>query len=119
MGDENTRSHTCDQERGRILSAHETQVLDLIEEEVTRRTNLRTRAVLDQVSKLYEIPIERLIKDTSGIEGKFCKGILRSKERCLKKPKENGYCGFHQCQAPGYKPNASPSPPPSLEPWDT
>jgi hypothetical protein len=102
---------------GRILSALETQALDLIEEEVSRRTNLRTRAVLDQVSRLYEIPIERLIKDTANIEGKFCKGILRSKERCLKKPKENGYCGFHQCQAPQHVPHAKPVP--VLEPWDT
>jgi hypothetical protein len=96
----------------------EKQVLDLIEEEVTRRTNLRTRAVLDRVSKLYEIPIERLIKDTSGIEGKFCKGILRSKERCLKKPKENGYCGFHQCQSPGYKPETPQEPERVPAPWD-
>lgn len=101
------------------VSALETQVLDLIEEEVTRRTNLRSRAMLERVSKLYEIPIERLIKDTAGLEGAFCKGILKSKQRCLKKPKENGYCGFHKCQAPGYKPDA---PPQELErvpaPWD-
>jgi Family of unknown function (DUF5763) len=98
------------------ISAHERQVLDLIEEEVTRRTNLRTRAVLDQVAKLYEIPIERLIKDTANVEGKFCKGILRSKERCLKKPKENGYCGFHQCQAPQCTPKPLNAPP--AAPWD-
>ena len=100
------------------MSGLEQSIIQMIEEEVARRTNLRTRAVLDEVSKLYEIPVERLIKDTSGIEGKFCKGILKSKERCLKKPKENGYCGFHQCQAPQYtKPIENAPPPPA--PWDT
>jgi hypothetical protein len=84
-------------------SALEQEILQLIEEEVTRRTNLRCRALLEVVSRLYEIPVERLIKDTAGIEGEFCKGILKSKQRCLKKPKENGYCGFHQCQAPQQK----------------
>lgn len=81
----------------------EQKILQLIEDEVTRRTHLRSRAVLEVVSRLYEIPIERLIKDTANIEGDFCKGILKSNQRCLKKPKENGYCGFHQCQAPQEK----------------
>ena len=84
--------------------AYQQQILQNIEDEVTRRVNLRSRAVLEEVSRLYEIPIERLIKDTVRVEDNFCKGILRSKQRCLKKPKENGYCGFHQCQCPEYKP---------------
>jgi hypothetical protein len=86
----------------------EQQILQLIEDEVSRRTNLRSRAILEVVSRLYEIPVERLIKDTANIEGDFCKGILRSKQRCLKKPKENGFCGFHQCQAPQEKPVEEP-----------
>lgn len=85
-------------------TALEQQILDLVEDEVTRRTNIRSRALLEVISQLYEIPIERLVKDTASIEGAFCKGILKSKQRCLKKPKENGYCGFHQCQVPQEKP---------------
>ena len=89
-------------------------------EEISRQVNLKIRTVLDVVSQLYEIPIERLVKDTRHIESNFCKGILRSKQRCLKIPKENGYCGFHQCQAPN-KP-ATPPPPPveSIDdaPWN-
>ena len=100
------------------LTALETQVLDLLEDEVTRRTNLRSRAMLERVSKLYEIPIERLIKDTAGLEGNFCKGILKSKQRCLKKPKENGYCGFHQCQAPDHKPEPVQETKSVPAPWD-
>jgi hypothetical protein len=98
------------------MSGLEQQILHLVEEEVTRRTNLRTNIVLEQVSKLYAIPIEQLVKDTAKVEDKFCKGILRSKQRCLKKPKENGYCGFHQSQVP------PPSPIRPLErvkaPWE-
>lgn len=79
----------------------EKQILELIEEEVRRRVQLELVNTLAVVSRLYEIPIERLIKDTAGIECTFCKGILRSKKRCLKMPKDNGYCGFHRDQAPG------------------
>lgn len=100
-------------------SALECQILQLIEEEVTIRTNLRSRAILEVVSRLYEIPIERLIKDTASIETDFCKGILRSKQRCLKKPRENGYCGFHQCQAPNQEKDTEPVPVEEKAPWDT
>lgn len=100
-------------------SALEQEILHLIEEEVTRRTNLRCRALLEVVSRLYEIPIERLVKDTASIEGDFCKGILKSKQRCLKKPKENGYCGFHQCQAPQEKPKAQSQVEEVKAPWDS
>ena len=78
----------------------EQQILQLIEEEVARRTALQVFASLKIISKIYELPIEQLVKDTSGLECSFCKGILQSKKRCLKQPKENGYCGFHQSQVP-------------------
>lgn len=97
------------------------QILDLINEEISRQVNLKMRSVLDVVSQLYEIPIERLVKDTRHIEGNFCKGILKSKQRCLKNPKENGYCGFHQCQNP-HKTAAPPPPLPAVReddaPWN-
>lgn len=78
----------------------ESQILELIEEEVTRRVNLRMTGALDVIAKTYDIPIERLVKDTSGIECNFCKGILKSRKRCLKQPQPNGYCKFHQSQVP-------------------
>ena len=98
------------------MDAYQQQILQDIEDEVVRRVNLRSRAILEEVSRLYEIPIERLIKDTVRVEDNYCKGILKSKQRCLKKPKENGYCGFHQCQSPHYKEEEvqEPEPPP---PW--
>jgi hypothetical protein len=78
----------------------EQQIIQLIEEEVSRRVGLRMSDALKIISKIYELPIEQLIKDTAGVECTFCKGILKSKKRCLKQPKENGYCGFHQTQVP-------------------
>lgn len=98
----------------------EKQILELIEEEITRRVQLQLANTLAVVSRLYEIPMERLVKDTAGIECAFCKGLLKSKKRCLKVPKENGYCGFHQKQAPTHKTpeparEPEPEPPP---PWE-
>jgi hypothetical protein len=78
----------------------EQQILDLIEEEVSRRVNLVIVKQLEHMSKTYDIPMERLMKDSSKIECTFCMGILKSKKRCMKQPKENGYCGFHQSQVP-------------------
>lgn len=82
----------------------EQQILQLIEEEVSRRVGLRISAMLEFISKTYQLPIEQLIKDTSSIECVFCKGILKSKKRCLKQPLDNGYCGFHQSQVPKPQP---------------
>ena len=78
----------------------EQQILTIIEEEVTRRTALRMALGLEVISKNYDIPLERLIKDTAGLEDAFCRGILKSHKRCLKNPQTNGYCKFHQSQVP-------------------
>lgn len=78
----------------------ERQILDLIEEEVSRRVSLVMVQQFEQMSRLYDIPMERLMKDSAKIECTFCKGILKNKKRCMKQPKENGYCGFHQSQVP-------------------
>jgi hypothetical protein len=93
----------------------EQQILHLIEEEVARRTALQVFASLKIISKIYELPIEQLVKDTAGVECSFCKGILQSKKRCLKQPKDNGYCGFHQSQAP---PPQSKAPTRVKAPWE-
>jgi hypothetical protein len=93
----------------------EQQILQLIEEEVSRRVGLQISETLKVISKAYDLPIDQLVKDTAGIKCSFCKGILKSKKRCLKEPKENGYCGFHQSQVP-------PPPPKLMErvkaPWE-
>ena len=62
----------------------ESQILELIEEEVTRRVNLRLNGALEVVAKTYDIPLERLMKDAANVEVAFCKGVLKSKKRCLK-----------------------------------
>jgi Family of unknown function (DUF5763) len=96
----------------------EKEILNLIEEEIRRRVQLQITTILEVVSRLYEIPLERLVKDTSGLECKFCKGILRSKKRCLKEPRENGFCGFHQKQAPDFKPEPEFHEEPGKAPWE-
>jgi hypothetical protein len=99
-------------------TALESEVLRLIEVEVTRRTQLKVMETLALVSNLYEIPLERLVKDTAGLECSFCKGINKKKERCLKKPQENGYCGFHRRQCPGYKSPEKVEEKEVSAPWD-
>ena len=78
----------------------ERQILALIEDEVSRRTQLKLNEILGHVSRLYDIPMERLVKDTAGFEPRFCMGVLGTGQRCLKKPKENGFCKFHSKKAP-------------------
>jgi hypothetical protein len=81
----------------------EEQILELIEEEVNRRVALRLNKSLEVISKMYEIPLEQLTRDVSGIETRFCQGTLKNKKRCLKEPQANGYCKFHQNQIPVLK----------------
>lgn len=94
----------------------EQQILQLIEEEVTRRVQLRMAHALEVISRLYEIPTERLIRDTVDLDPTVCRGILKSGRRCLKTPLENGYCKFHKKQI-------QEKPPPPAEiiqaPWES
>jgi len=78
----------------------EQQILQILDQEVTRRVALGMALGLEVISKNYDIPLERLIKDTAGLDKTFCMGILKSHKRCLKNPQPNGYCKFHQCQVP-------------------
>ena len=81
-------------------SKMEEQILDVIHQEVDRQVTLRTVQIFERVSKDYDIPLEQLMKTCANMECTFCKGLLKSKKRCMKQPKENGYCGFHQSQVP-------------------
>ena len=78
----------------------EKKILEIIESEVSSRIEITLMRKLEKISNLYDIPIERLIKDTNDTTGNFCKGINKAHQRCLKKPLDNGYCGFHKSQAP-------------------
>lgn len=98
----------------------EKQILDLIEDEVTRRVQLRMTTALEVISHLYEIPTDRLIKDTVHLDTSVCKGILKSGRRCLKTPLPNGFCKFHKKQCP--EPPVDQEPPVEEEmqaPWDS
>lgn len=96
----------------------ESQILALIREEVAHQVALQLECKLERISHLYDIPIERLIKDTNGVEANFCKGILKNRTRCLKKPFDNGYCGFHQKQNPNYQVPEEKKEEETSAPWD-
>lgn len=99
----------------------EKQILELIEDEVTRRVQLRMGMALEVISGLYEIPTARLIKDTVHLDNTVCKGILKTGRRCLKTPLPNGFCKFHKKQCPEPPPEEE-EPPPEEEmraPWDS
>jgi len=96
----------------------EKQILDLIEDEVTRRVQLRMASALEVISGLYEIPMARLIKDTVSLDITVCKGILKSGRRCLKTPFANGFCKFHRKQGPE-EPVAPVAEDDGPAPWDS
>jgi len=78
----------------------EQKVMDHIDNEVAIRMSLRTNSIAQKLSSTYGIPVESLIQDITEVKDHFCKGIKGDKTRCLKTPKDNGYCGFHQKQVP-------------------
>ena len=82
----------------------EEQIMEHAETEVTMRMSIRTNDLAQDLARSYKIPVESLLRDMSSIETRFCKGIKGDKTRCLKNPKANGYCGFHQSQVPPPKP---------------
>lgn len=96
----------------------EQKILELIEDEVARRAQLRLATALEVVSVLYEIPLERLIKDTLHLDSTVCGGILKSGRRCLKTPLPNGFCKFHKKQCPE-KPVEEPEERREADPWDS
>jgi sulfatase maturation enzyme AslB (radical SAM superfamily) len=67
--------------------------------EVRNEVQIRVAEYLETISGLYEIPVSRLIRDTVHLDPTFCKGINKECRRCLKKPRENGFCKFHRKQA--------------------
>jgi len=79
-------------------------VLDQIDSEVNARVNIRINAIANHLSSIYGVSAEIFVKQISEVESDLCKGIKKDKSKCLKQPRENGYCGFHQKQVPPPKP---------------
>jgi len=94
----------------------EQKVLGQIEVEVNLRINARINAIANHLSKIYGISAEIFIHNINQVEGDFCKGLKKDKSKCLKQPRENGYCGFHQKQVPHPKPKEHARVP---CPWET
>jgi len=86
-----------------MISSMEQQITKLIEDEVQRRVAMGWTARLEIISKLYDIPLDQLVRDTAQCQEKYCKGVLKCGRCCTKVPQSNGYCGFHQNQVPAQK----------------
>jgi len=78
--------------------------MDQVESEINVRMSIRTNSLAHKISGIYNIPVESLIMDMTDVEDHLCKGIKGDKTRCLKKPVNCGFCGFHQKQIPAPKP---------------
>lgn len=76
----------------------EKHIGELIEAEVQARIQIDRMNILSKISTIYEIPLARLVLDTTETESVYCRGVFKNHTRCLKKPKENGFCGFHANQ---------------------
>lgn len=84
----------------------ERKVTAIMAEEVAVRTAKSIGAALEIVSKIYDIPLDRLLKDTADIECKFCIGVNKGPKRCLRDPEPNGYCKVHRNQVPMVAPKS-------------
>jgi ppGpp synthetase/RelA/SpoT-type nucleotidyltranferase len=102
----------------KLNSSMAEQIKSCIEDEVTYRVNLRTTTIINKISETYDIPIDALTRNIGHIEDHFCRGVLGNKKRCLKNPKSNGYCGFHQSQIPIELPKPKPPTMKVVLPWD-
>jgi len=85
----------------------------MFEEEIERRVQERLNACLEKISRTYKLKLDRLVKDCMSEVGqtssKMCCGLTKTKNRCRRDGKYDGYCKCHMDQKPkivtlvGYK----------------
>ena len=79
------------------------QITKLIEEEIEKRVNERINAVLEKISKTYDISLRQLMRDLDTIPdapSTGCKGLTCKGKRCSRTAKTDGYCHWHISQKP-------------------
>lgn len=88
------------------------QIAQLIEEEVEKRVNERLKAVLEKISKTYDISLRQLVRDLDAvaeIPSTCCKGLTKKGKRCCWSAKTDGYCNRHLDQKPVLRIKRTPS----------
>jgi len=83
----------------------ESRIVDMINEEVERRVAEKIKAILEHVSKTYDVSIKQLMKDASVVhtENTMCMGLTAKGKSCNRrscKKSNNGFCHSHQSQKP-------------------
>lgn len=84
----------------------EAQITKMIEDEVQRRLEERLTKVLEHISKIYDVSMKQLLKDTSTLKvaDTTCMGMTNKGSRCRLKQNQHGYCKIHQSQRPIHRP---------------
>jgi hypothetical protein len=88
------------------------QIAKLVEEEVEKRVNERLKAVLEKISKTYDISLRQLVRDLDTIAeapSTCCKGLKKNGTRCSFMAKTDGYCNRHLDQKPVLRIKRTPS----------
>jgi len=83
----------------------ESRIIQMINEEVERQVALKIKAVLEHVSKTYDVSIKQLLKDASTLtaDNSMCMGLTAKGKSCNRracKKSNNGFCHQHQNQKP-------------------
>ena len=76
---------------------------DAIEAEIELRVQERLTKVLESISQTYDIRLDRLMKDIQTVQGSKSStscGLTKSKKRCSRPGKFDGYCKIHVSQKP-------------------
>jgi len=88
----------------RKLNKMDRVIAKLINEEAILIAEADVAAKLEVISRVFDLPMAVLVKYTAGTKGNFCRGMNKGFCRCYKKPRANGFCGFHQDQVPAPMP---------------
>jgi hypothetical protein len=84
---------------------------EAIEAEIELRVQERLTQVLEKISQMYDIRLDRLMKDIQTVQGSqssTCCGLTKSKKRCSRPGKHDGYCKIHVSQKPDVRKIATP-----------
>lgn len=84
---------------------------EAIEAEIELRVQERLTQVLEKISQVYDIRLDRLMKDIQTVQGSkssTCCGLTKAKKRCSRPGKNDGYCKIHVSQKPDVRKISTP-----------